>query len=60
RYDRWSCGRDRRLDAVWGPRARTGDRGLGGAAAVPAPAAATPAPTAKLLGEPAAPAPAGA
>jgi peptide-methionine (S)-S-oxide reductase len=22
RYYRWSCGRDRRLDAVWGPRAR--------------------------------------
>jgi peptide-methionine (S)-S-oxide reductase len=26
RYDyyRWACGRDRRLDAVWGPRARKG------------------------------------
>ncbi|MEB3351116.1 MAG: peptide-methionine (S)-S-oxide reductase MsrA [Cyanobacteriota bacterium] len=24
RYYRWSCGRDRRLDAVWGPRARSG------------------------------------
>jgi peptide-methionine (S)-S-oxide reductase len=22
RYYRWACGRDRRLDAVWGPRAR--------------------------------------
>jgi peptide-methionine (S)-S-oxide reductase len=25
RYYRWSCGRDRRLDALWGPRARRGD-----------------------------------
>ncbi|MEB3265859.1 MAG: peptide-methionine (S)-S-oxide reductase MsrA [Cyanobacteriota bacterium] len=25
RYYRWSCGRDRRLDAVWGRRARRGD-----------------------------------
>jgi len=24
RYYRWSCGRDRRLDTVWGPRARSG------------------------------------
>jgi len=23
-YYRWSCGRDRRLDAVWGSRARKG------------------------------------
>jgi hypothetical protein len=23
RYYRWSCGRDRRLDAVWGKRARS-------------------------------------
>ncbi|MFQ6538330.1 MULTISPECIES: peptide-methionine (S)-S-oxide reductase MsrA [Aphanothece] len=23
-YYRWACGRDRRLDAVWGPRARSG------------------------------------
>jgi peptide-methionine (S)-S-oxide reductase len=23
-YYRWSCGRDRRLDVLWGPRARTG------------------------------------
>ena len=25
RYYRWSCGRDRRLDAVWGRRARSGE-----------------------------------
>jgi peptide-methionine (S)-S-oxide reductase len=25
RYYRWSCGRDRRLDAVWGSRARSSD-----------------------------------
>ncbi len=32
RYYRWSCGRDRRLDAVWGPRARGADpwQGSGG------------------------------
>ena len=24
RYYRWACGRDRRLDAVWGARARRG------------------------------------
>ena len=63
RYYRWSCGRDRRLDTVWGPRARMGDRWLGAAAAAaaaPAPAASTQAPTAKLLGEPAALTPAGA
>jgi peptide-methionine (S)-S-oxide reductase len=28
-YYRWSCGRDRRLDAVWGPRARTAQRWQG-------------------------------
>ena len=28
RYYRWSCGRDRRLDQVWGPRARSGARWL--------------------------------
>ena len=61
RYYRWSCGRDRRLDAVWGARARTGDRWLGSpaaatpAAATPAAAATTPAPAAPA---PAAPAPA--
>ena len=56
RYYRWSCGRDRRLDALWGPRARTGDRWLGAPTAA-APAAAAPAPSAKLLGEPAPTAP---
>jgi peptide-methionine (S)-S-oxide reductase len=29
RYYRWSCGRDRRLDAVWGSRARTSERWKG-------------------------------
>ncbi len=29
-YYRWSCGRDRRLDAVWGKRARTSQRWQGG------------------------------
>ncbi|WP_159816541.1 peptide-methionine (S)-S-oxide reductase MsrA [Cyanobium sp. Copco_Reservoir_LC18] len=29
-YYRWSCGRDRRLDAVWGRRARTSQRWKGG------------------------------
>jgi peptide-methionine (S)-S-oxide reductase len=24
RYYRWACGRDRRLDAIWGSRARRG------------------------------------
>jgi peptide-methionine (S)-S-oxide reductase len=39
KYYRWSCGRDRRLDQVWGPRARTRERWL----APPAPSAtATP------------------
>jgi peptide-methionine (S)-S-oxide reductase len=28
KYYRWSCGRDRRLDQVWGPRARSGSRWL--------------------------------
>jgi peptide-methionine (S)-S-oxide reductase len=28
KYYRWSCGRDRRLDQVWGKRARSGDRWL--------------------------------
>lgn len=28
KYYRWSCGRDRRLDQVWGPRARSGTRWL--------------------------------
>jgi peptide-methionine (S)-S-oxide reductase len=60
RYYRWSCGRDRRLDAVWGARARTGDRWLGSpaaatpAAATPAAAATTPAPAAPAPAAPAA------
>lgn len=29
-YYRWSCGRDRRLDTVWGQRARTSQRWKGG------------------------------
>ena len=29
-YYRWSCGRDRRLDTVWGRRARTSQRWQGG------------------------------
>jgi peptide-methionine (S)-S-oxide reductase len=29
-YYRWACGRDRRLDAVWGPRARSSQRWKGG------------------------------
>jgi peptide-methionine (S)-S-oxide reductase len=29
RYYRWSCGRDRRLDAVWGSRARGSERWKG-------------------------------
>jgi peptide-methionine (S)-S-oxide reductase len=29
-YYRWSCGRDRRLDALWGRRARTSQRWNGG------------------------------
>jgi peptide-methionine (S)-S-oxide reductase len=29
RYYRWACGRDRRLDAVWGPRARGGQSWAG-------------------------------
>jgi peptide-methionine (S)-S-oxide reductase len=28
KYYRWSCGRDRRLDQVWGKRARSGERRL--------------------------------
>jgi|688.fasta_scaffold00142_39 peptide-methionine (S)-S-oxide reductase len=28
KYYRWSCGRDRRLDQVWGKRARSGERWL--------------------------------
>jgi peptide-methionine (S)-S-oxide reductase len=63
RYYRWSCGRDRRLDAVWGARARTGDRWLGSpAAATPAAAVTTSAPAAPAPAGPtaAAPAPAGA
>ncbi|MEB3323215.1 MAG: peptide-methionine (S)-S-oxide reductase MsrA [Synechococcaceae cyanobacterium] len=30
RYYRWSCGRDRRLEAVWGRRARSGQPWKGG------------------------------
>jgi hypothetical protein len=56
RYYRWSCGRDRRLDAVWGARARTGDRWLGSPAATPA-AAATPAPAGRTAAGPTAAAP---
>jgi peptide-methionine (S)-S-oxide reductase len=37
KYYRWSCGRDRRLDQVWGKRARSGERW---AARAPAEAAA--------------------
>jgi peptide-methionine (S)-S-oxide reductase len=33
RYYRWSCGRDRRLNAVWGRRARTSEAWGGPAAA---------------------------
>jgi peptide-methionine (S)-S-oxide reductase len=29
KYYRWSCGRDRRLDQVWGKRARSGERWAG-------------------------------
>ncbi|MEY3463057.1 MAG: hypothetical protein RLZZ468_835 [Cyanobacteriota bacterium] len=29
-YYRWACGRDRRLDALWGPRARRVDPWMGG------------------------------
>ncbi len=57
RYYRWSCGRDRRLDAVWGARARTGDRWLGSPAAATPAAASTPA-AAATTPAPAAPAPA--
>ena len=36
KYYRWSCGRDRRLDQVWGKRARSGERWLArGEAAAP-------------------------
>jgi peptide-methionine (S)-S-oxide reductase len=35
RYYRWSCGRDRRLDAVWGGRARTSESWGGGSAQGP-------------------------
>jgi hypothetical protein len=28
KYYRWSCGRDRRLEQVWGKRARSGTRWL--------------------------------
>jgi peptide-methionine (S)-S-oxide reductase len=56
RYYRWSCGRDRRLNAVWGSRAQKGDRWLGSpAAATPA---AAPTPAAAATPAPAAPAPA--
>jgi peptide-methionine (S)-S-oxide reductase len=33
KYYRWSCGRDRRLDQVWGKRARSGERWAGRAPA---------------------------
>ena len=42
KYYRWSCGRDRRLDQVWGARARTRDRWMGRSEAPAAAAAAVP------------------
>ena len=36
RYYRWSCGRDRRLDAVWGRRARSAEAWGGSTAQAPA------------------------
>lgn len=51
KYYRWSCGRDRRLDQVWGKRARSGvrwlARGEAGAGDASAPAPETRPPTAK-------------
>ena len=58
KYYRWSCGRDRRLDQVWGARARTRDRWIGRGEA---PANTNPpaeAPTAAVPTTPAAPTPA--
>jgi peptide-methionine (S)-S-oxide reductase len=52
KYYRWACGRDRRLDQVWGARARTrerwGGRGEGPAATAPpleSPSTAAPQPS---------------
>lgn len=45
-YYRWACGRDRRLTAVWGRRARQDDRWSSSSAGQPPPAASAGTPTA--------------
>jgi len=39
-YYRWACGRDRRLDAVWGKRARSGGAWLGSSSPISSPKSA--------------------
>lgn len=58
KYYRWSCGRDRRLDQVWGARARSGGRWLvrgeaEGASPPPKPPAKSPEKTSAAAKEPA-------
>jgi peptide-methionine (S)-S-oxide reductase len=56
RYYRWSCRRDQRLDAVWGARARSGERWQ--AAQAPAPPATASGPGGTAAAPKATPAPA--
>ena len=53
KYYRWSCGRDRRLDQVWGARARTRERWVGRGEGSPT-ASAPPTPDSQSSASPAA------
>jgi hypothetical protein len=52
KYYRWSCGRDRRLDQVWGARARTRERWVGRGEGSPS-ASAPPTPESQSAASPA-------